>query len=112
MGIKKETLQFVEDAKKYFETKEGRIVGSTYEDTKLGYIALRWGMLDDCMKVFELGDEIGFFENWIDRVPYEDQIDYYIERISNNDLHMTKNHINNLQRIIDKKAAKLGMERY
>ena len=42
MGIKKETIDFVNKAKEYFESKEGRVIGSTYRDEQ--YIALRCGL--------------------------------------------------------------------
>jgi hypothetical protein len=104
MGIKKETLEFIENAKQYFESEEGKIVGSTYQDDKLGYIGLRWGLLDNCIKVYELGDEVGFFEDWVDRVPYQEQIDYYIRRIEYNDLYITPEQIGKLQNIINRKT--------
>lgn len=101
MGIKKETIDFVNKAKEYFETEEGKVIGSTYTDKKLGYIALRWGMFDDCLKVYELGEEVGFFEQWLDRVPNSEYINTYIKMIESKKYDLNNGQLDRLQKLID-----------
>jgi hypothetical protein len=103
MGIKKETIEFVNKAKEYFKTQEGMVLGSTYIDKDLGYIALRWGMFDDCLKVYELGQEVGLFEEWLDRVPDEEYINEYIKLIEKKDYKLTEEQLDKLENIIYKK---------
>lgn len=64
MGIiTKEALEVVEQAKRRFENDEKL---STYTNEKLGYIALRWGLMDRAIKIYKLDSEVGIFEDWIE----------------------------------------------
>jgi hypothetical protein len=101
MGIKKETINFVNKAKEYFEREDGKVLGSTYHDKN--YIALRWGMFDDCLKVYELGEEIGLFEEWTDRPKDTDYLDTYIKLIEKKNYYLTTQQLNELQSIIYKR---------
>lgn len=50
----------MEEAKKVFENNHRY---ETYRNEINTLIALRYGMDRDCIRIFELGDEIGFFAN-------------------------------------------------
>ena len=54
--ITRNCMEFVEKAARAFQEK---YESSTYRED--GFIALRSGLMDDCMLVYELGDEIGNF---------------------------------------------------
>jgi hypothetical protein len=98
MGIKRDTLKFVEEAKEHFE-KDGKYEGATYHNKD--YIALRWGIFDDCLKVYELGEEVGFFEQWLDRVTNNEMIDYFIRKLER-EIYMdyTEEQISRLEKLI------------
>lgn len=64
--IYKEHLEFMEEAKKAFEENE-RL--ETYRNENEVLIALRYGMDRDCIQVYELGEEIGFFANIMKKAP-------------------------------------------
>lgn len=56
--ISKEALEFVNEAKESFISNEKMV---TYTDKEKGYIALRTGFREDCIMVYELGNEVGNF---------------------------------------------------
>lgn len=58
--ITQEHLDFMEEAKKKFENN---LRYETYRNESNTLIALRYGMDRDCIQIFKLGDEIGFFAN-------------------------------------------------
>lgn len=60
--IKKDVIDFVEQAKEVF-IKDNKIATFSNDD----YIGLRTGLLDDCINVYELGVNIGNFVQWIPR---------------------------------------------
>jgi hypothetical protein len=60
--ITKEVMEFVEKAKEEFENNPEL---ETYRGD--GYIALRYGLNRDCILVYELGNEVGLFAQWIER---------------------------------------------
>jgi len=55
----REVLEFVEICAKEFKADS-----SLYTWRDENYIGLRYGLGNDCIKVFEIGNEVGFFENW------------------------------------------------
>ena len=57
----KRHLEFVEEASKKFEENYKL---QTYRNNDEDLIALRWGWGEDCIRVYELGDYIGAFDNW------------------------------------------------
>lgn len=57
--MNKDTLEFVEKCAEAFEKN-----GDMYTFRDDNYIGLRYGFDEDCIKVFRIGSEVGFFENW------------------------------------------------
>lgn len=64
--IKQWHLDFLEESKRAFE-KDDRLETHRNEDDTL--IALRYGIDRDCIKVFELGEDIAFFANVMRKAP-------------------------------------------
>jgi hypothetical protein len=62
--MNKSDFEFANVAKEYFENNP---MFYTYASEQLGKIALRTGMFEDCIRVYELGDEIALFEQWLTR---------------------------------------------
>ena len=93
MGIKRGTIEFVDQAKEVFKRDYNL---STYRDEDEGYIALRVGMFDDCIKVFELGDEVGLFEQWCERPTKPEIIENLSRKISNEAIDMTQGQFDDL----------------
>lgn len=61
--ITKEHLDFVKQAKVYFEESETH---TTYRDEDVVLIGLRYGADNDCINVFELGDCVANFVQQIE----------------------------------------------
>lgn len=55
--ITPEALEFLEEAKKGFDNIET----ITYISKDQDYIALRTGFSEDCLSIYELGNEVGLF---------------------------------------------------
>lgn len=66
MQIYREHLDFMEEAKVAFE-ENARL--ETYRNAEGTFIALRYGVDRDCIKIYELGGEIGFFANIMNKAP-------------------------------------------
>lgn len=66
--ITKEALEFVEEAKKAFTENDDF---TTYRNKEENFIALRGGMRDDCMTVYELGDPVG---NFVEQLPRQHKV--------------------------------------
>jgi len=62
--MNRETLKFVEGAKDFFNKSKKHF---TYRDKDDEYIALRYGLDGDCIKVYQLGKELELFEQWCDK---------------------------------------------
>lgn len=60
MQITKEHLAFLDEAVDAFEDND---LLETYRNDEGKFIALRYGRGRDCVRIFELGYEIGFFAN-------------------------------------------------
>lgn len=56
--ISNEALEFLNEAKESFIKNDMMV---TYTDKKKGFIALRTGFRDDCIMIYELGNEVGNF---------------------------------------------------
>lgn len=88
--IYREHLDFMEEARKAFD-ENSRL--ETYRNEDETLIALRYGMDRDCMQIYKLGDEVGFFANMMSVAPrlYTEE---QIQKIKNSnddlqrDLHM------------------------
>lgn len=63
--MNRDTLLFVEEATRFFNESENH---HTYRDSEEEYIALRYGLDRDCIKVYKLDEELEFFEQWCDKV--------------------------------------------
>lgn len=61
-------LDFFEEAKAAFE-KDYRLC--TYRNDDADLIALRYGMDNDSMRVYRLGDEVAFLHNVMKKCPVE-----------------------------------------
>lgn len=66
--ITPEALEFVEEAKARFTENDDL---STYRNEKSSFIALRSGFRDDCMMVYELGNEVG---NFVQQLPTQHKV--------------------------------------
>ncbi|WGT37749.1 hypothetical protein QH639_18185 [Lysinibacillus sp. 1 U-2021] len=55
--ITPEALEFLEEAKKGFDNVDT----ITYINKNKNYIALRSGFREDCLSIYELGNEVGLF---------------------------------------------------
>ncbi|MGO4181842.1 hypothetical protein AB4Z17_11720 [Paenibacillus sp. TAF43_2] len=64
MQITKQHLEFLEEAKIAFLVN---VRWDTYFNDHSGLIALRFGPDRDCIRIYELGDEVGFFAQMIDQ---------------------------------------------
>lgn len=64
--IYKEHLDFLVEAKQEFESNE-RL--ETYRNASESLIALRYGMDRDCIQIYKLGEEVGFFANIMPKAP-------------------------------------------
>lgn len=64
--IYREHLDFMEEAKQAFENNQ-RL--DTYRNDGDTLIALRYGMDRDCIRIYKLGEEIGFFANIMSKAP-------------------------------------------
>lgn len=58
--ITKESLDFMNEAREVFEKN---LDLTTYRDDNEEFIALRSGLFDDCMMIYELGSQVGNFVN-------------------------------------------------
>lgn len=63
-----EALEFVNEAKEGF-IKNDEI--TTYTDKEKGFIALRTGFREDCIMVYELGNEVG---NFVQQLPNQHKV--------------------------------------
>lgn len=77
-NIKPETIEFLNRAKKFFDQSLDHV---SFRDEDVGLIALRYGLDDNCILLFELGNEIAFFEDWMDRTTTEEKIKHHEEKI-------------------------------
>lgn len=59
-------LEFMEEAKKAFESNPRF---ETYRNTAGNLLALRYGMDRNCIAIHEIGEEIGFFAEVMERAP-------------------------------------------
>lgn len=66
MQITKKHLAFLEEAKAAFEEN---VRLETYRNKDEEFIALRYGADRDCIQIFELGEEVGFFVQMMDKAP-------------------------------------------
>jgi hypothetical protein len=66
--ITKEALEFANEAKTRFEVNPEL---ATYLDKDAGYVALRGGMFDDSMLIYELGNAVG---NFVGQLPKQDKV--------------------------------------
>ena len=66
--LHKRHLDFIDNAKKFFEGDHRRVTYFTKSDD---LIALRYGDDNDCIRLFELGEEKGFFHNIMKPCPVE-----------------------------------------
>jgi hypothetical protein len=66
MHITKRHLGFLEEAKAIFESNPKQV---THQNDDKDLIALRYGADRDCIKIHELGEEIGFFAQMMDKSP-------------------------------------------
>jgi hypothetical protein len=65
--VPREKIAFAEKAAKFFADHPKY---STYGDIKRGeYFAMRSGLADDCVEVFEIGDDPVKFVQFIDKHP-------------------------------------------
>lgn len=64
--IYREHIDFMEEAKQAFENNE-RL--ETYRNDNDTLIALRHGMDRDCIQIYKLGEEVGFFANIMLKAP-------------------------------------------
>jgi hypothetical protein len=62
--ISKEALEFLNEAKEQFTQNTDY---STYRNQENEFIALRTGMFDDCIMVYELGSPVGNFTQQLPR---------------------------------------------
>ncbi|WP_137743373.1 hypothetical protein [Robertmurraya siralis] len=62
--ISKEALDFLQEAKESFEKNPDF---TTYRNKKGSFIALRTGMSDDCIMIYELGFAVGNFTQQLPR---------------------------------------------
>jgi hypothetical protein len=66
--ITKESLEFMQEAKEAFENNTDL---TTYRDDKEEFIALRSGMFDDCIMIYELGSQVG---NFVQQLPRQHKV--------------------------------------
>lgn len=64
--IYREHLDFMEEARKAFD---GNLRLETYRNKDESLLALRYGMDRDCIQIYKLGDEVGFFSNMMNVAP-------------------------------------------
>lgn len=64
--IYREHLDFMEEAKKAFEEN---LRLETYRNEEETLIALRYGIDRDCIQIYKLGEEVGFFANMMSVAP-------------------------------------------
>jgi tetratricopeptide (TPR) repeat protein len=62
--ISKEALDFLNEAREQFKQNTDY---TTYRNREDGFIALRTGMFDDCIEIYELGSPIGNFTQQLPR---------------------------------------------
>lgn len=62
--ITNEALEFLKEAKEQFISNQEY---STYRNQEDGFIALRTGMFDDCIMIYELGSPVGNFTQQLPR---------------------------------------------
>ncbi|AZV43606.1 hypothetical protein BAOM_2997 [Peribacillus asahii] len=115
--ITKEALLFLEKAKKGFEENKE---WTTYRDEEENFIALRTGMFEDCITVYELSNPVGIFTEQLTRqnnkvIDYDDygrlkeiektmnELRYYLNKDSHftslNELYLyIKDTLNELER--------------
>lgn len=67
MQITREHLNFMEEAKTAFE-ENYRL--ETYRNENDTLIALRYGMDRDCIQIYKLDGEVGFFANIMNKAPH------------------------------------------
>lgn len=61
-------LEFIEECKEVFESDHRRVTNFSEDKT---LIALRYGADNDCIRLFELGEEKAFFHNIMEKCPVE-----------------------------------------
>lgn len=96
--ISNEALEFLNEAKESF-IKNDKMV--TYTDKEKGFIALRTGFRDDCIMVYELGNEVG---NFVQQLPSQHKVlvDYdEIEIYKKLKEQILPNQINEVMNILD-----------
>jgi hypothetical protein len=76
MQITRTHLAFMEEAAAAFASNSR---WETYQDKDAEYIALRFGMDRDCIKIYQLGEEVGFFANVMEKAPQLDILEYCSE---------------------------------
>lgn len=76
MQITRSHLAFMEEAAAAFASNPR---WETYQDKDAEYIALRFGMDRDCIKIYKLGEEVGFFANVMDKAPQLNVLEYRSE---------------------------------
>ncbi len=64
--IYREHLDFIEEAREAFEKNERLETYRNADDTLIG---LRYGVDRDCIQVYSLGEEVGFFANIMRKAP-------------------------------------------
>ena len=64
--ITRQHLNFLQEAGLAFEENQ-RL--ETYRDKENQFIALRYGLDRDCIWIYELGDDVGFFANIMAKAP-------------------------------------------
>lgn len=60
--MRKDVLEFLNKAAEAFNSND---LFATYKDDQ--YIALRTGLFEDCITVYEIGGKVGLFEQWCNR---------------------------------------------
>lgn len=71
MQITKEHLSFLEESKRIFQEN---LLRETHMNEDGSLIALRYGADRDCIKIFELGEEVAFFVNQIEPAPLQRKV--------------------------------------
>lgn len=95
--ISNEALEFLTEAKEQLSKNPETF---TYRDNAANFIALRTGLFDNCIMIYELGDEVGNFTEQLprqnkvlidydERENYKNQIEQLKAFIENNEYDLT-----------------------
>ena len=71
MQITKEHLVFLEEVKRMFESNPNY---KTYRNGEETLIALRRGVDEDCIQIYELGQEVAFFAQYLEPLDEEEHL--------------------------------------